>query len=155
VILIREGERNKVFFWSDSIDPHSVINGAGIRAPFLLSYSGIQLFGKYLVLPNYISYGSIPYKESNQVYGQDPIERVVSEYSKIQYVPDQSDPRLVNSLGGNCQAIALLVYKEFKELGFETGFVLDKGLDHVYNWVIFEGVEYHIDIVEKSIIKRS
>lgn len=136
--------------------PDKMIEKVGELAPFMLEYDGVQILPFFnIVFPKYIRYEDIPHSSYSTEFREEDFQRIISDYSKFEYVRTQSDPREVEERGANCQAVSLILHKSFTESGFENGFVLDKGLEHVYNWVIVEGDKYHVDLVKKSIIKVS
>jgi hypothetical protein len=81
---------------------------------------------------------------------RDKFEKIIDS-SKFSYKAAQSDPNLLFSAGGNCQAVSLYLYDTFKKNKLKTGLGLDLGIDHMYTWVIVNGIKYKVDLVNNVV----
>lgn len=85
----------------------------------------------------------------NNISESEKFSAILDYFTTTTYIEDQSDPSKLLSVGGNCQAFSLFLRDTFKVNGLEAGLVLQP--NHMYNWVVVEGVKYKVDVVDKIV----
>lgn len=118
----------------------------------VLGYSWIDLpFSYKLVKLDEYEFGKLDVPVVDLPDQRDKFSAIIDKFSNFDYVGSQSDPRLLFTAGGNCQAVSLYLYETFKANGFEAGLGLDLGRDHMYDWVIVNNQKYKVDLVNKVV----
>jgi hypothetical protein len=124
----------------------------GDKAGYVLDYSGVSLFNGYsVVFPSYANMDRIPTKSILSGSDSEKLQQIVRAVSGFIYKADQPDPLLLYELGGNCQAVSLVLLKYFESNKMESGLVLDYGIEHMFNWVMVGEVKYYVDLVNDRI----
>ncbi len=79
------------------------------------------------------------------------VSEIIKEINKYKYNYLQSNPHLLKTEGGNCQAKSLMFQAYVNKYGIENRIVTEP--NHMYNVVVLDGIDYKVDLVKNKFNK--
>lgn len=152
-ICVYSTSSNKIIISIKENNPLKIIeNRLGDESTKVIDYVQYTLGNLNIVAPIKVK----PVNDLKDLNTKDKTEKeivseIIKEINKYNYNYLQSNPHLLKTEGGNCQAKSLMFQAYADKYGIENKIVTEP--NHMYNVVTLENEDYKVDLVKHKFYK--